>query len=134
MTEVLPDFYEDIKFHADSNGCILIKRFKPLEVSLLIDNLVSNSINARARNFTIDVCSQNGNTMIGIADDGNGWSKDLGARNVFEKGVSTTSGSGLGLFNAMQFVKTELGGEISIVDNYDSGCAGNPGVKIQIIL
>lgn len=134
VTEVLPDFYEDIKFHADSNGCMLIKKFKPLEVSLLIDNLVSNSINARARNFKIDVCPQNGGAVIGIADDGNGWSKELGSRNVFEKGVSTTSGSGLGLFNAMKYVKNELGGEISIVENYNSGCAGNPGVKIQIIL
>lgn len=134
VTQVLPDFYEDIKFHGIANGCKMVKRFKPLEVSLLIDNFVSNSINAKARNFSVEFSSMGDRVKIDIIDDGKGWSKEIESRNVFDKGVSTTSGSGLGLYNAMQYIKTDLGGNIFIDTNYDSGIDGNPGAKIQIIL
>ena len=134
VTQVLPDFYEDIKFHGATNGCKLIKKFKPLEVSLLIDNLVSNSINAKARNFFVVINPLEDRVKIDIIDDGKGWSKDIASRNIFDKGVSTTSGSGLGLYNAMQYVKIDLGGDILIDTTYNSGIEGNPGAKIQIIL
>ena len=134
VTQVLPDFYEDIKFHGNTNGCKLLKKFKPLEVSLLIDNLVSNSINAKAHNFTVEVNNIDHRIIINIIDDGKGWSKELESRNAFDKGVSTTSGSGLGLYNAMQYIKTELNGDISIDKNYNSGIPGNSGTKIQITL
>lgn len=134
VTQVLPDFYEDIKFHGIANGCKMVKRFKPLEVSLLIDNFVSNSINAKARNFSVEFSPMGDRVKIDITDDGKGWSKEIDSRNVFDKGVSTTSGSGLGLYNAMQYIKTDLGGNIFIDTNYDSGIDGNPGAKIQITL
>ena len=134
VTQVLPDFYEDIKFHGETNGCKLLKKFKPLEVSLLIDNFVSNSINAKARNFWVVTTSVNNRIVIDIIDDGKGWSKELDSLNFFDKGVSTTSGSGLGLYNAMQYIKSDLKGSISIDTNYNSGVDGNPGAKIQIIL
>lgn len=134
VTQVLPDFYEGIKFHSNIHTCSLIRKFKPLEVSLLIDNLVSNSINAFAKNFYIEVESNTLHTIINIFDDGIGWSPDVVSRDVFEKGVSTTSGSGLGLYNAKQYVNTELKGEICIDNNYNSGISCNSGAKIQIIL
>lgn len=134
VTQVLPDFYEDIKFHGETNGCKLLKKFKPLEVSLLIDNFVSNSINAKARNFWVVTTSVNNRIVIDIIDDGKGWSKEIDSLNFFDKGVSTTSGSGLGLYNAMQYIKSDLKGSISIDTNYNSGVDGNPGAKIQIIL
>ena len=134
VTQVLPDFYEDITFHGETNGCKLLKKFKPLEVSLLIDNFVSNSINAKARNFWVVTTSVNNRIVIDIIDDGKGWSKELDSLNFFDKGVSTTSGSGLGLYNAMQYIKSDLKGSISIDTNYNSGVDGNPGAKIQIIL
>lgn len=134
ITQVLPDFYEDIKFHSNIHACSLIRKFKPLEVSLLLDNLVSNSINASARNFYIEAENDALHTIINIFDDGKGWSPDIVSRDVFEKGVSTTSGSGLGLYNAKQYVNTELKGEICIDNNYNSGISCNSGAKIQIIL
>lgn len=134
VTQVLPDFYEDIKFHGETNGCKLFKKFKPLEVSLLIDNFVSNSINAKAHNFSVLISSKSDQIIIDIIDDGKGWSKDIDLQNVFNKGVSTTSGSGLGLYNAKQYIMSDLKGSILIDTDYNSGIEGNPGAKIQIIL
>ena len=72
--------------------------------------------------------------IIDIIDDGKGWSKDIDLQNVFNKGVSTTSGSGLGLYNAKQYIMSDLKGSILIDTDYNSGIEGNPGAKIQIIL
>lgn len=134
VTQVLPDFYEDIKFHSDNHSTALLRKFKPLEISLLIDNFVSNSINASARNFYVETTVVDSHIIISIYDDGKGWSQDVADRDVFGKGVSTTSGSGLGLYNASQYVKTELKGDIIIDKTYNSGSIDRPGVKIQIIL
>lgn len=134
VTDVLPDFFEEIKFHCKSNGHSLIRKFKPLEVSLFIDNLVSNSINAHAKNLNIDTSLEDNHTIISIYDDGRGWSSDLDSRDAFEKGVSTTSGSGLGLFNAKDFVQSTLNGQIKIDYKYNSGILGKPGVMFKIVL
>lgn len=134
VTEVLPDFYEDLKFHCETNSISYKLKFKPLEVSLLVDNLISNSLNADAKNFSICVEKVSNHLYISFMDDGVGWSESLGQRDVFEKGVSTTSGSGLGLYNCRQYVQNELHGQVFIDKSYSSGNKDKNGVKIQIIL
>lgn len=134
LTEVLPDFFEDIKFHCFSNEISTILKFKPLELSLLMDNFVSNSINAGARNLFFEAKIEGDHTILEISDDGKGLSTELGSHSVFDKGVSTTFGSGLGLYNAKQYVQNELHGDIQIDDNYNSGIKGRPGVKFIIAL
>lgn len=131
---MLPDFYEDLKFHCETNSITYKLKFKPLEVSLLVDNLISNSLNANAKNFSICVEEESGHLYISFMDDGIGWSESLAQRDVFEKGVSTTSGSGLGLFNFRQYVQNELHGQVSIDKSYCSGNKNKKGVKIQIVL
>lgn len=134
VTEVLPDFYEDLKFHCETNSISYKLKFKPLEISLLVDNLISNSLNADAKRFSIYVEEISGHLYISFMDDGVGWSESLGQRDVFEKGVSTTSGSGLGLYNFKQYVQNELHGQVLIDKSYSSGNKEKNGIKIQIVL
>ena len=132
VTSVLPDYYEDIDFNCVINGCKKIMRFRPLEVNLIIDNLLSNSIKAGARHFEINF-KQRADSLLEmhIFDDGKGLSESLLPTDIFEKGMTTTNGSGLGLYNIKSFVEKELHGSISVDDTYRSNHK-NKGLKLII--
>lgn len=113
VSEILPEFYPEILFHVEGNDKSYSMSFKPLEVSLLLDNLVSNSFKAKSHNFTVRFEWNDSKLSIDFIDDGKGLSDLISHPDmVFEKGVTTTSGSGLGLFNIKEFVTKEMGGTV----------------------
>lgn len=133
VTMVLPTFYPDKQLFCCRNGASKIMKFNPLEVSLMIDNLLSNSIKASANRFNIDITEQSGKVAIAISDDGNGIQLD-DHNSIFEKGVTTTTGSGLGLFNVSNFVRNELCGHIHIDETYKSPVENRIGCKLIITI
>lgn len=128
VSGILPEFYHDLKFHCEGGHNGYIVKFKPLEISLLLDNLVSNSIKAKAHNFNIDFRIKDSLLYITIYDDGAGLSATIqNPDSIFEKGITTTSGSGLGLYNVHHLITKEMGGEIAIIPE-------SVGFKLQITL
>ena len=89
---------------------------------MLVDNLIGNAIKANATmlDIIIDDTSPNVYSVI-FKDNGSGISKNISDVNqLFEFGVTTTNGSGLGLFYAKKHI-TELKGNISIYENEGRG-------------
>ena len=102
-----------VEVDVQSDGKQLERKFRPIEVGILIDNLVSNAAKARAEKvgFFLTVAKRpKPELTITVADDGEGWPQSLNPiERVFEKGVTTTDGSGLGLYHVKQVVEG-LGG------------------------
>jgi signal transduction histidine kinase len=114
IKEVLVSFYGDVRLECRTNGCSLVKTYRPLEINLMIDNLLSNSLKAEAKNFVIEF-SQTGEWIeMHVKDDGKGLDKSIASpADIFQKGFTTTNGSGIGLFSISQTLEKELGGVIS---------------------
>ena len=97
----------------------LKRRFRPIEVGIVIDNLISNAVKARANRIGFFLARTKGPKPVlevDVADDGAGWPASLIPRSrAFEKGVTTTDGSGLGLFHVKQVVEG-LGGTIDVAE------------------
>lgn len=111
----------DIECNVDVDSEYTIK-LKPLSFIMMMDNIVGNAIKANATKLNIVV---DDNTkeyhIIKFIDNGDGIDKsidDIGS--LFEFGVTTTNGSGLGLFYAKKYMN-DLKGEIAIVPNEDKG-------------
>ncbi|MDE6020228.1 MAG: ATP-binding protein [Ruminococcus sp.] len=112
---VLPEFYDDCKLSCKTNGCSKRMTFKPLEISLIIDNLLTNAIKAQATSFDVTFINSTDSILMTISDNGKGLEKTISdPLSVFEKGFTTTNGSGLGLFNIASFVTKELQGSIEL--------------------
>lgn len=83
--------------------------FRPIDVGIVIDNLVSNAAKAQAGRIVFILEASKGakpDLKITVADDGSGWPDGLDQIDrVFEKGVTTTNGAGLGLFHVKQVVE-----------------------------
>lgn len=135
LTEVLSSFYGgDIKLICESNNCSKTLKFKPIEMGLMIDNLLSNSLKAESKTFLVTFTNRSGSLVIEVSDDGNGLSSKISnPSDIFEMGITTTNGSGLGLYNAAKFVQNELHGTIEVVPDFvfSSACRG---FKIRITI
>ena len=84
------------------------KEFIPIEIILMIDNIISNSKKARAKTLTFSSYRKDDFLVINIQDDGIGLNSDADEISIFEKGKSYTNGSGLGLYqikNAIEKIK-----------------------------
>ncbi len=87
-----------------------------VELSILIDNIVSNASKAEARKLTMKISKISANTLsISFIDDGKGLSKDLAdVDSIFEIGITTTPGSGFGLYHVKRIVE-DMGGKITAI-------------------
>lgn len=112
---------EDISIEVLNNSKIKYsKTIKPIEVSILLDNFLSNSIRAKARNFTIEFQkSKNDPLIVKIKDDGKGI-PDSNLERIFDFGFTTTSGSGLGLFHVKQVLE-KMSCEVSVNNKIKKG-------------
>jgi signal transduction histidine kinase len=107
--------YQDrIKIVAKDPDKTFYRSFKPIELSIVIDNLVSNARKAHSPVIHVDYEWPTASIMkISFIDEGDGFDPifdDLSR--IFEKGVSTTDGSGLGLYHVRQIIQA-MGGEIT---------------------
>ncbi|WP_292227544.1 ATP-binding protein [Mesorhizobium sp.] len=110
---------QGISVHVRADGVSVVRKFRPIEIGIVVDNLISNAAKAQADNIWFFLSRTKGAKPmleIEVADDGTGWPASLKPRSrAFDKGVTSTDGSGLGLFHVKQVVDG-LGGEIEVVD------------------
>jgi signal transduction histidine kinase len=102
-----------------------LQKFKPIDISVVIDNLIANAKKARANNITFKIFHPSKNTIhIFVADNGRGFNGRISdIERIFEKGFTTTDGSGLGLFHVRQ-VLGEMNGTIGPVrENNQQGAS-----------
>jgi signal transduction histidine kinase len=95
----------------------LLMRFNPIDVSIVVDNLVSNARRAKASKITFDLSPDGKNGLaMRVGDNGTGLIRGVDPDRIFEMGYSTTDGSGLGLYHVRQ-VLGEMGGSIALDQN-----------------
>ncbi|WP_247750730.1 MULTISPECIES: ATP-binding protein [unclassified Rhizobium] len=92
------------------------KQFKPIDVAVVVDNLISNARKARATKVNFEITHPGKDSIhIRVEDNGRGFDPTiLETARVFEKGFTKTDGSGLGLYH-VQHVLGEMNGTIEVV-------------------
>lgn len=110
-----------LKFDLSYDDKPFVVRFRPLEITILLDNLVDNAIKAHARHMRIGIVSTGKKLVVSIANDGEAMPKNL-IDSLFELGISGRGGSGIGLYTCRDIVKG-MGGEIRLKGN-DSELGG----------
>jgi len=119
--EIYSDIYKDldIEFFINGNDCSLFKRISVLELSIVFDNLISNSEKAGAKKIQLDFIQNTPkNLLIKFSDNGSGINKKFNSyiESIFDIGVTTTDGSGIGLYTARDILK-RMNGNIVFAGN-----------------
>ena len=102
--------------------CQLVRSFRPIELTMLVDNLVDNAGKAGAKQLVVRAFRNGKNVIVEFADNGSGLTDRFSPQELFEKGITNTSGSGIGLSHAKQIVD-DLQGTISISSGADGAGA-----------
>lgn len=94
--------------------------FKPIDITVVVDNLISNAKKARASSMNFEITfPSKGLLSLRVWDDGPGLHRSIDEpARVFEKGFTKTDGSGLGLYHVKQ-VLGEMNGTIEVVKHPD---------------
>lgn len=94
--------------------------FRPIEMIIILDNLLNNSLKAKAKNVSVNWKSINSSEIeLHIKDDGIGI-PDKNLDKVFDARFTTTNGSGLGLYHTKEVIE-KLGGKITINNQLKQG-------------
>ncbi len=99
----------------------LNKEFIPIEIILMMDNIVSNSKKAKAKSLELKTIKKGNSIFINIQDNGKGLNPDANKALLFEKGKSYTNGSGLGLYQVKNAIK-KLGGNVEYKETEKGFC------------
>lgn len=101
-----------------------VVKFKPIEITILVDNLIANSVKAKASKFVLEIVEKGARSVEFVfKDDGSGLASNISEPNmIFERGFTTTTGSGIGLYHVAKIVKT-LNGNMEVVNSNMGGFA-----------
>lgn len=124
-----------IKVEVESDGKATERTFRPIDIGILIDNLVSNASKAYATKvlFRLEEGKSGDPVLeVTVADDGDGWPEEIRPLSrAFEKGVTTTDGSGLGLAHAKRIVEN-LRGTVEAIEEPLSDSYSGARILIRI--
>ena len=106
-----------------SSELSLLKKIRPLNLSIMVDNIINNSKKARSDKLRIYSKKDESKKSINIyfEDYGRIIDKNENLAKFFDKGYTTTNGSGLGLYQLKQFVSEELKGKALAQANEPKG-------------
>lgn len=109
----------DITFSIESTVESFWKRISILDISLVFDDLISNSYKAKANEVKVYITEdENSNLKILFSDNGIGLDSKFDSNNevIFDLGVTTTDGSGIGL-NYVRNTLAKMQGKIKFIGN-----------------
>lgn len=121
IKEYLPNYnfsIKEIKFN-ETFAEKVIRKTQLLDLSVILDNLVSNSKKANAKKIFVDFKIVDSLFCVDFSDNGDG--VDLNSFNkdsIFELGITNRrGGSGIGLSTIKEAMKKELNGDIEFIGN-----------------
>lgn len=100
----------------NDNNSSLVTEFTPIELNIVLDNLLDNSNRAGASKGVFDVTVENNSLLITYEDNGKGIDPEI-APDIFDFGFTTTKGSGIGLFHIKKILEESYNGSIKVVEN-----------------
>ncbi len=120
VQEYLANFSNSFKvqYHSDIVEP-LEKKISILDLSIILDNLVSNSQKANANELRLDFSRRGRTYIVDFTDNGDGVDLNLfTAQTIFEEGVTNRrGGSGIGLSTIKDRMRKELNGDIVFLGN-----------------
>ena len=96
-----------------------VKNLKPIELNIVIDNIISNAKKVGSSELIVDFSeNEDGKLEVKFIDNGTGI-KEENIKRIYDFGFTTTDGSGIGLFHVKEIMKS-IGGSITAINNKET--------------
>lgn len=110
----------------------ILKKLSLLDLSVVLDNLISNSSKADAKQIHVTFRNEDARIIMDFSDDGTGVDMEMyNPEDLFEEGVTNRSGgSGIGLSTIRRTMKKQLKGNVKFLGN---GAYNLKGATFELI-
>ena len=106
----------EIKFKETKQSNKFKITFKPIDIAIIIDNLISNAKKAGATKILFTIENKKDKTILTVLDNGSGINSKI-KDEIFNLGFSTTkNGSGIGLYHIKELLNKS--GQINFIGNH----------------
>lgn len=112
-----------LNYEISSTGSEFLCVFDPTSIGIIIDNVVSNSLKAKANSLRISFREDTHHVFVAFCDDGIGVDSAISEEFIFELGLSMNAakkGFGIGL-NEIKELAEDMGGTAKILTSYTNG-------------
>lgn len=113
--------HKDMKIEFIDNGVEFIKDFQPIELSVVLDNILGNSRKKDASKSIFEFSKKGSNVILSIKDVGKVLDSSMDERLIFEEGVTSTKGAGLGLSHVKRILENDFDASIEYNSAYKKG-------------
>lgn len=131
--EYLKKFNESMYITFDNQiRTTILKKLSLLDLSVVLDNLISNSSKADAKQIHVTFRNEDARIIMDFSDDGTGVDMEMyNPEDLFEEGVTNRSGgSGIGLSTIKRTMKKQLKGNVKFLGN---GAYNLKGATFELI-
>lgn len=113
------------------NNTKYIRDFVPQDIAIILDNILSNSVKARATVLEVLMQSMTDEAIISFIDNGRGLTKSISnIDELFQFGKGfTVSGTGIGLYHIKDIVEHKMHGTVMIDQSVKQGFCLRLGLK-----
>lgn len=109
----------DYEFANDQN--VFEKEFQPIELSVVLDNILNNSKKKGASKVIFNFEKENENLVLSIRDIGKTLDDSIAKELIFEEGITSTKGAGLGLSHVKRILEKDFNATIAYNPKYSKG-------------
>ena len=103
----------------DACSAQVVKLLSLLDIGIVLDNLISNSVKAGASEIVLNISNEGERVIVDFSDDGTGVNlEEFTSSSIFEEGVTNRrGGSGIGLHTVKYTMEERLHGTVEFVGN-----------------
>lgn len=103
----------------DACSTQIVKLLSLLDIGIVLDNLISNSVKAGASEIVLNISNEGERVIVDFSDDGTGVNlEEFTSSSIFEEGVTNRrGGSGIGLHTVKYTMEERLHGTVEFVGN-----------------
>ncbi|SFB23523.1 Histidine kinase-, DNA gyrase B-, and HSP90-like ATPase [Flavobacterium swingsii] len=121
VKNIYGSLHKEMKYEFSDNKLKFEKEFQPIELSVVLDNILNNSKKKGASKVIFGFEKVNENLLLSIKDLGKQLDNSIAKELIFEEGITSTKGAGLGLSHVKRILENDLNATIEYNPDYSNG-------------
>lgn len=121
VKNIYGSLHKEMSYEFLNSQLVFEKEFQPIELSVVLDNILNNSKKKSASKVIFDFKKDNENLILSVKDIGKTLDNSIARELIFEEGVTSTKGAGLGLSHVKRILEKDFNATVEYNPAYTNG-------------
>jgi len=121
LNNIYKTLHPDLSIKVVGGDAKYMINFQPIELCVALDNILSNTRKKESKEIIFEFALSTMGLLLSVRDVGKPLSQLIDPNMIFEEGVTTTKGAGLGLSHVKRIMENDLNATVSYNPEYTKG-------------